>query len=264
MASSTTPHCVSAAKSITVIISIAPRATWNWIRLRARSRAVLVLQQTIWMSCIVCVVTTKWAFRFAVPAVVRLKSVWSPHWANTGMSSISFAPNVRNHFWAIATTRNVDSPIAKPIIINCSATCASVVIKLSAVMVSHWQLVGIRIYSTWCDLKHITYYIIFIHIYSVHRLEQSLVCPSFRLLGVRPEAQSKIQILRIRWETSVQKMLWTFPQRIAASSQNITWEYHEETILSRGWPFHNLSTWIPLCVHETGGFSISLIILSKS
>lgn len=70
-------------------------------------------------------------------------------------------------------------------------------------------------------------------LFSVHRVEQSLVCASLCLLGVRPKTQSKIKVLRVRRETGVQKMLREIPQRIATSPENITREYDEKTNISR-------------------------------
>ncbi len=50
--------------------------------------------------------------------------------------SILYAPNVRNHFLAIVTTRKRDSHTAKLTIINCSEICVLSAIKLSPEMVS--------------------------------------------------------------------------------------------------------------------------------
>jgi len=80
------------------------------------------------MSFIVSDVMTGWEFPFAELVGDQLKEEWSRLWANTGVSSISFAQNVRNLSLATATMREKDWPIARPTIINCLAifvTCAT-------------------------------------------------------------------------------------------------------------------------------------------
>lgn len=52
-------------------------------------------------------------------------------------------------------------------------------------------------------------------VFSVHRIEQSLVCSSFRLFHLRQQDDAEIEILRIRRETGVQEMLREIPERVA-------------------------------------------------
>lgn len=134
------PHYASAARSITAIISTVHRATWNWIRPHAKLRAGLDSRPTIWTNCIAYVAMIKWVYRFVARAVVQLRSVLLLHWANTGMLSILYVPNVKSHFWDIVIMRSAAWPIVKRTTINCLAIFASFVIKSSAVMVNFLDL----------------------------------------------------------------------------------------------------------------------------
>lgn len=140
-------HFVSVAKSIMDTTSIVHRVTPNWIQRHVRWKVGQVLQLTIWMNCIACVVTTKWAYRFVVHAVDQSKNVLLPLSGSIGMSSILFVQNVKNHFWAIGITRSAVWPTVKRITINCLAICALSAIKSSPAMVCYYFAQMIRLCS---------------------------------------------------------------------------------------------------------------------
>lgn len=68
--------------------------------------------------------------------VVQLKNELSRLSVNIGTSSISCAPSARSRSWDIDIMKNVGWLIARLTTINCSAICASFVIKSSAETVS--------------------------------------------------------------------------------------------------------------------------------
>lgn len=70
---------------------------------------------------------------------------------------------------------------------------------------------------------------------SFHRFEQGMVRSPFLMFRVRHENESKVEILRIWWETSVQKMLRKIPNWAQTPFEIIAWKYHEKADIN-SWP----------------------------
>lgn len=65
-------------------------------------------------------------------------------------------------------------------------------------------------------------------LFSVHCSEQGLVCTSFCLLGVRYEDVAENQILRIRFEASLQEVLRQVPCWAEETSEESIWSQPKE------------------------------------
>ena len=138
-------------------------------------------------------------------------------------------PSVRNPSLAIVTTRSVAWPTARRTIISCLEICASSAIKSSLVTVSGSLEPGVnrpsiwRLFLTWHFPHHLPS-----PKNSVHRIEQGLVRSSLLLLDLRPEAGPEVQILRVRRETGVQKVLRAVPERAPSSLAHFARKHNQE------------------------------------